>query len=891
MARQKFRTIPKILEAAAYWKSTCLLSNGSLFEVKELWTPDNLLALHTAFIDNPVHGALSFYKKLEKQLQNESPEICQLAAEMTWVLLVFSSNISGETKRKDVQNIWSWSGQELPSDHPLLGFIIDEGVGSTGVAFNTHRWREFGYFIEAIEAWKKLDLIQQQELIKDAWKFGEWLHGLPVEGFRQFSGVMPYLLFPDHYERITHPGQKNKIIQNYWHEIEAGDPPTSSQLSKLSLVERDKIVYRIRETLQKRFPDDELDFYIPPISLEFEILDKERQYKYWVEKTIVKGRPDREAGELAFGKVLWSPQVDSGNKKIYESMKRVNAGDVIIHLTDNEAITGVSFAQEIADSTFVCPEGTDWAGRPGFLIYLYGFTRLEPSLNRDDFLKKEPYATELQNILVKNKGLFYNSNLDLNQGKYLSEAPSELVRTLANAYADTTGLQLPHIPLDELPKSEDTETPSSTTNKCWIFQANPKMFDIDSALREFESISWSVSQHAPEIKKGDKVYIWRSGKDAGVVAEATILTNPEIMDEQQEQSKYWKVPFETGLRVICRIDKVLNPPLLKEKLRELDELKSLSILRYFQGTNFPVTPDEAKVIENLINMPISVARQPKYTISDFSHETKFPVENIEQWLSRLRRKKQIVFQGPPGTGKTFLAERLAKLVLSESQGLSDLVQFHPSYAYEDFMKGIRPEVIDGQLSFNLCNGRFVKFCIDARSSGTDEPCVLIIDELNRANLSRVFGELMYLLEYRDKSIPLAGGGEYFQVPNNVYLIGTMNTADRSIALVDHALRRRFSFIFIGPEYDVLGTHLKQLELPDESLIQALQHVNAAINDRNYEIGISFFLNDGSDLKATLPSIWQGEIEPYLEEYFYDQPEKVDAFRWSKLSLSILADWL
>ena len=128
--------------------------------------------------------------------------------------------------------------------------------------------------------------------------------------------------------------------------------------------------------------------------------------------------------------------------------------------------------------------------------------------------------------------------------------------------------------------------------------------------------------------------------------------------------------------------------------------------------------------------------------------------------------------------------------------------------------------------------------------------MLIIDEINRGNLSRVFGELMYLLEYRDKTIPLAGEENPFGIPSNVYIIGTMNTADRSIAVVDHAFRRRFSFIYLAPDYDVLRSHLEKNGLVADGLVKALQAVNAAIDDRNYEIGISFFLKDGAALLTT-----------------------------------------
>ena len=266
------------------------------------------------------------------------------------------------------------------------------------------------------------------------------------------------------------------------------------------------------------------------------------------------------------------------------------------------------------------------------------------------------------------------------------------------------------------------------------------------------------------------------------------------------------------------------------------------------------------------------------------------------WLSRLKRKKHLILQGPPGTGKTYVAERLARILTSGSTGILETVQFHPSYGYEDFMHGIRPVIEEGKMTFERMPGRFLQFCSVASrrlEDSIDEDgahCVLIIDEINRANLSRVFGELMYLLEYRDKAIPLAGENKPFSIPENVYIIGTMNTADRSIALVDHALRRRFSFVRLPPDYDVLRSQLEKHKLDADSLIKALLAVNTAIDDPNYEIGISFFLKDGAALTSTLKDIWEGEIEPYLEEYFYDQIPKLEPLRWKKLSTGILTPW-
>ena len=287
--------------------------------------------------------------------------------------------------------------------------------------------------------------------------------------------------------------------------------------------------------------------------------------------------------------------------------------------------------------------------------------------------------------------------------------------------------------------------------------------------------------------------------------------------------------------------------------------------------------------ENLNNDSSVRNKNPQYSVKDLSNETGIEASIIEAWIRAINRKGQAIFYGPPGTGKTYLAEKLSKHLIGGGDGLSDLVQFHPAYSYEDFIQGIRPiSNPGGSLSYPIVPGRFLEFC--KKSEKLNDTCVLIIDEVNRANLSRVFGELMYLLEYREREVPLASGGT-LRVPQNVRIIGTMNTADRSIALVDHALRRRFAFLALTPNYQILRKyHLKTGFNPD-ALIAVLKQLNAQIGDPHYEIGISFFLR--TNVAAQIGDIWRMEIEPYLEEYFFDQPERVNEFRWNKIQFKIL----
>ena len=225
-----------------------------------------------------------------------------------------------------------------------------------------------------------------------------------------------------------------------------------------------------------------------------------------------------------------------------------------------------------------------------------------------------------------------------------------------------------------------------------------------------------------------------------------------------------------------------------------------------------------------------------------------------------------------------MAEHVAKHMVGGGDGFVELVQFHPAYAYEDFIQGIRPITRpDGELEYQMVPGRFLEFC--RRAQNRSGVCVLIIDEINRANLSRVFGELMYLLEYRDRDIPLSSGGT-FRIPKNVRLLGTMNTADRSIALVDHALRRRFAFVPLRPRFEILRAFHEDTGKSVDALIEKLTQINKAISDPNYHVGITFFMDP--KLEENLEMIWRMEIEPYLEEFFFDEAATVDRFRWDRI---------
>ena len=272
-----------------------------------------------------------------------------------------------------------------------------------------------------------------------------------------------------------------------------------------------------------------------------------------------------------------------------------------------------------------------------------------------------------------------------------------------------------------------------------------------------------------------------------------------------------------------------------------------------------------------------------------------PTDFLSEIKSLLDDKKQVIFQGPPGTGKTYVAQKLANH-LAGSEDRVTFVQFHPSYAYEDFVRGFRPALVNGQPGFELKDGPLLQAAERARQDEErDVRHFLIIDEINRGNLAKVFGELYFLLEYRDEAITLQyqkEGEDKFSLPSNLYIIGTMNTADRSIALVDLALRRRFYFVDFHPDDEpVMGVLRRWLQAnrPDmEWVADVVERANDLLkDDRHAAIGPSCFIKDGLN-DDKVKRIWKHSVLPYIEERRFGGDEVSDDFDLEKLKGSIKA---
>ncbi len=315
-----------------------------------------------------------------------------------------------------------------------------------------------------------------------------------------------------------------------------------------------------------------------------------------------------------------------------------------------------------------------------------------------------------------------------------------------------------------------------------------------------------------------------------------------------------------------------------------------------QGSLFKMTQDEYDFIMDLIreeNSAVEEMSDEIYNREDFLREVYMTPQGYDTLVSLLEHKKNLILQGPPGVGKTYAAKRLVYSIMGiKDDSRVELIQFHQNYSYEDFIMGYKPQG-DG---FELQNGVFFRFCQKAANRPT-EPFFFIIDEINRGNMSKIFGELLMLIEkeYRGTKVTLAYNGLPFTVPKNLYIIGMMNTADRSLAIIDYALRRRFSFYEMEPGFHSEGFIEYKNAFDNDTfntLIERIQELNKEISadsslEKGFCIGHSYFCEQKECTDEWMEQTVEYEILPMLREYWFDENSKLQ--KWENTLRGVFND--
>ena len=411
----------------------------------------------------------------------------------------------------------------------------------------------------------------------------------------------------------------------------------------------------------------------------------------------------------------------------------------------------------------------------------------------------------------------------------------------------------------------------------WWLNANPKIWSFaDIAVGEVQSYTLynengnkrRIFQNFLDAKAGDMIIGYESNPVKQIVAIGRVSA-------EQDGEKLFFEKVEG-----------LTSPIDYATLKGCPELERMEYFQNPQGSLFKLTRGEYDFILDMIREENPVATEASidaYKKSDFLDEVYMTEKRYENLVAVLRNKKNIILQGAPGVGKTFAARRLAWSMMGEKDDSRiEFVQFHQNYSYEDFMMGYKP-VEDG---FELKYGIFYRFCQKAANQ-PDKEFFFIIDEINRGNMSKIFGELLMLIEkdYRGTKATLAYNGLSFSVPKNLYIIGMMNTADRSLAMIDYALRRRFSFFEVEPGFDSEGFIHYQNGLNNETLnelVNKVKDLNREISldkslGKGFCLGHSYFCGRDVCTEEWLHSIVDYDILPMLSEYWFDDANKLQ--RW------------
>ena len=794
-----------------------------------------------------------------------------------------------EAKLRNIDAIGSRAPDpfETPTE---LHQALSLGIFNGGAGFNTSRPFHLGFLIRFAGLWAEQLPEQRTKALDDPWDFKKLLFELPIERATSQRNALLLMLFPNTFEDISSREHKRRIVAAFPDYV-----GTSSDIDKQILSVREAKTAEYGENFS--WYDDALR---PLWDTKAAKNPRAKKKPQTVRECFDQLLPEND-DQIAFASLL--AKAVTAAHKINPTSWAISDRTKQIHLNigPNRTLSirrqmiGAALYGENREDVCALFDGlanitvSEAFAFPGNVYYasiastdnVRGFF----SVISDRLIKAAKHT-------AKNSTPYWTSH---------SVEALELMR-------DLSGQSIPDLPLrDAQARAERrawiirvkregySDTASSLergdTRIFWSLDVDPgsTLEQIKKALQAQEpeitnhslgNQAGSIHRFISRVQKGDIVLM----PDGSELYFGTVTSEAEYLSDE----KHWRRGVD-WLNPNEAVDRGDVSPALYSRLRSLLTITEITELLPELEQIFLAAVD-SNIIESITTASAPALQLDKVD-DDFAEELMLDQSWLDEIVELLERKRQLIFYGPPGTGKTYLAAELANY-LTDKGGNSRLVQFHPSYSYEDFVEGFRPRVdADGNLSYVLTPGPLKEFAEAARAEPA-EPFILIIDEINRGNLAKIFGELYYLLEYRDRSLVLqygSGGEDEFSLPKNLYVIGTMNTADRSIALVDAAIRRRFYFVEFSPmKAPISGLLEKWLRKNGETSEPAalLDELNRRLNDSDYAIGPSYLMNEDVRTEAGLERIWKYSIMPLLIEHFYAEPASCDQFELDELSRAI-----
>lgn len=836
MARAKWCG-SEIYDVATAFKERCLVGNDSLFAPGSgVWTPEHVLAVgERVGIENL--GSGSFIEKLEAQLDGLTPAEVQVGAELLYMLLLPEADTGGAKKREHITRILGMLSDPI-SLPPEVDAALDAGGVANFAAAKAYRDAGLRFLARLFARLKATSDAERQKTLDSPWDFRGLVEEVRTSTDAMQANAFLHLLFPEQFEYMVSEGHRQKLIQAF------RDAPGVADAENT-----DRKIGRIREVASVG-GDPDLDLYedpfqriwkepAPPRWLEAvdwarklyahpDFDQRERDYKLAVAAKVAAARDALLAGDPNWSQKLRAAVTDGQN-----NLMSWRAHDSLLKWCESETTEAARLLRELWEPgdttsrlhTFLAELPREAVSGPGTRVSIASFLLLGVDATRFPF-----YKSTVRSGFNKLLGLTGPDTVEIDPESLYR--PEELAARLG-----LDGRRVRAFLRDTYPRPEGEHGSS------WYLSP-------EQAQRVLDEFADQIDPRAGDAAYADWTALLEELRLRMLAAGSPLR---DLLDAQG--LTWWLVH--------------VGPP------DDWDERERAAFESFQRGG--PAAPPIATTDETGSHSAAADVVLPPAT-SDLSAALHLPEPWLKQLLTLLSEKKQLILYGPPGTGKTFVAQHIGRHI-ADNGGTSRLVQFHPSYTYEDFFEGYRPKHHDGgALSFDLVPGALREIARDAENNPS-VPHLLIIDEINRGNIAKIFGELYFLLEYRDEAIRLQySRNEEFKLPKNLFVIGTMNTADRSIALVDSALRRRFYFMGLIPTREpvdrVLTEWLAAHDLPPEPAA-LLAELNRAIDDEDFSIGPSYFMtNDATapDLERT----WAFAIMPLLEEHYYGTGRDLEA---------------